>query len=328
MKRVLLTERIHPNAVDMLRQHFEVVQGSGTKDVAEQLKGCQGVLVRSAHVTAADMEKNPQLEVIAKHGMGLDAIDVEAATARGIAVVNAPYANMNAVAEHIVMLILALSKRTVRMDRLTREGQFTQRNVYRTRELKGSTLGIVGLGKISRLVVKKLSGFEMRVIAADPFISSAEAEEAGAHLVSADQLYGESDFVVVHTSLTPSTFHLVGRKEFAYMKPSAYFINASRGAVVDEQALIHALRTGQITGAGLDVFEKEPPSPGNPLLTMDNVIVSPHNAALSDGAMLAMAMDSAQGILDVLEGRVPEHLCNPDVLQQGSLRKEKGEPSC
>lgn len=112
------------------------------------------------------------------------------------------------------------------------------------------------------------------------------------------------------------------------MKPSAYFINASRGAVVDEQALIHALRTGQITGAGLDVFEKEPPSPGNPLLTMDNVIVSPHNAALSDGAMLAMAMDSAQGILDVLEGRVPEHLCNPDVLQQGSLRKEKGEPPC
>lgn len=328
MKRVLLTERIHPDAVDMLRQHFEVVQGSGTKDVAEQLKGCQGVLVRSAHVTAADMEKNPQLEVIAKHGMGLDAIDVEAATARGIAVVNAPYANMNAVAEHIVMLILALSKRTVRMDRLTREGQFTQRNVYRTRELKGSTLGIVGLGKISRLVVKKLSGFEMRVIAADPFVSPAEAEEAGADLVSADQLYGESDFVVIHTSLTPSTFHLVGRKEFRDMKPSAYFINAARGAVVDELALIHALQTGQIAGAGLDVFEKEPPSPSNPLLTMDNVIVSPHNAALSDGAMLAMAMDSAQGVLDVLEGRVPEHLCNPVVLQQGSLRKEKGEQPC
>ena len=328
MKRVLLTERIHPDAVDMLRRHFEVVQVSGTENVAEQLKGCQGVLVRSAHVTAADMEKNPQLEVISKHGMGLDAIDVEAATARGIAVVNAPYANMNAVAEHIVMLILALSKRTVRMDRLTREGQFAQRNTYRTRELKGSTLGIVGLGKISRLVVKKLSGFEMRVIAADPFVSPAEAEAAGARLVSADQLYGESDFVMVHTSLTPSTFHLVGRQEFARMKPSAYFINAARGAVVDEQALIHALRTGQIAGAGLDVFEKEPPTPGNPLLAMDNVIVSPHNAALSDGAMLAMAMDSAQGVLDVLEGRVPEHLCNPAVLQQDSLRKEKGEPSC
>lgn len=314
MKRVLLTEEIHPDAVDMLRQHVEVVQGSGVEHVAEQLKGCEGVLVRSAHVTAEDMEKNPQLKVIAKHGMGLDAIDVDAATARGIAVVNAPYANMNAVAEHIVMLILALSKRTVRMDRLTREGQFYKRNQYRSKELKGSTLGIIGFGKISRLVAKKMAGFEMRLIAADPFIRPEEAEQFGVQLVSAQEVYGESDFVVVHTSLTPTTFHLVGQQEFERMKPSAYFINAARGAVVDEEAMIRALRNGTIAGAGLDVFEKEPPDPDNPLLAMDNVIVSPHNAALSDGAMLEMAMDSARGILDVLEGRIPEYLCNPDIL--------------
>lgn len=313
MKRVLLTEKIHPDAVKLLEKHFEVIQGSGVEHVSEQLLGCEGVLVRSAHVTASDMEKNPQLKVIAKHGMGLDSIDVEAATARGIAVVNAPFANMNAVAEHIVMLILALSKRTVRMDKLTRAGQFFRRNQYQTTELKGSTLGIIGFGKISRLVVKKLSGFEMNVVACDPFVGQEEADPFGVRMLSDQEVYQTADFVVVHTSLTPATYRLVGKREFGLMKPSAYFINAARGAVVDEEALIEALQSGEIAGAGLDVFEKEPPAADNPLFSMDNVIVSPHNAALSDGAMLAMAMDSAQGIIDCLEGNTPQYLCN-DVL--------------
>ena len=310
MRRVLLTEKIHPDAVKLLQEHFEVVQGSGVEHVAEQLAGCEGVLIRSAHVTASDMEQNPQLKVIAKHGMGLDSIDVEAATARGIAVVNAPFANMNAVAEHIVMLILALSKRTVRMDKLTRQGEFAQRNQYRTTELKGSTLGIIGFGKISRLVVKKLSGFEMNVVACDPFVSQEEAEPFGVQMLSDQEVYQAADFVVVHTSLTPATYHLVGKREFGLMKPTAYFVNAARGAVVDEPAMIEALQTGQIAGAGLDVFEQEPPAADNPLFSMENVVLSPHNAALSDGAMLAMAMDSAQGIIDCLEGRVPRYLCN------------------
>lgn len=310
MKRVLLTEKIHPAAVELLKQRFEVIQGSGVDHVAEELAGCEGVLVRSAHVTAADMEKNPQLKVIAKHGMGLDSIDMDAATTRGIAVVNAPFANMNAVAEHIAMLILALSKRTVRMDKLTRQGGFAERNHYKTRELKGSTLGIIGLGKISRLLLRKMSGFDMNVIAYDPFVEKEEFEQLGVKMVSNQEVYQEADFVVVHTSLTPTTFHLVGKREFAMMKPTAYFINAARGAVVDEQAMIEALQDGKIAGAGLDVFEQEPPAENNPLFFMENVIVSPHNAALSDGAMLAMAMDSAQGIIDYLEGRTPKYLCN------------------
>ena len=310
MKRVLLTERIHPEAEEMLRQRFEVIQGSGVAHVAEELAGCEGVLVRSAHVTASDMDKNPQLKVIAKHGMGLDAIDVEAATARGIAVVNAPYANMNAVAEHIAMLILALSKRAVQMDKLTREGAFSERNHYMTRELKGSTLGIIGLGKISRLLVEKMTGFGMKIVAYDPYVQKEDAARLGVQMRSNQEVYQTADFLVVHTSLTPDTFHLVGKQEFEQMKPSAYFINAARGAVADEQALIEALRTHQIAGAGLDVFEQEPPSADNPLLSMENVILSPHNAALSDGAMRAMSMDSAQGIIDYLEGRPPKYPCN------------------
>lgn len=312
MEKILLTEKIHPDAEALLRTHFEVVQGSGTERVAEELAGCAGVLVRSAHVTRGDMEKNPQLKVIAKHGMGLDAIDVDAATEKGIAVVNAPFSNLNAVAEHIVALLLALSKRIVRMDKLTRQDAFAQRNAYKTKELRGSTVGIIGLGKISRMVVKKLSGFEMNILASDPFVTQEDVGELPVRMVSAEEVYETADFVIVHTSLFPSTFHLVGAREFQRMKPTAYIINAARGPVIDEAAMIAALEAGEIAGAGLDVFEQEPPQADNPLFSMENVILSPHNAALSDGALLSMAMDSAQGIVDHLEGRVPQYLCNPE----------------
>lgn len=322
MEKVLVTEEIAAPAMELLRQHFEVVQGSGTQHVAEELAGCAGVLIRMAHVTAEDMAKNPQLRVIAKHGMGLDKIDMEEATRRGIAVVNAPWSNLNAVAEHIVMLLLALSKRTVRMDKLTREGQFSQRNAYKTTELKGATLGIVGMGKISRLVVKKVSGLEMKIIACDPFVSQEDVGELPVRMTSAEEVYAESDFVIVHTSLTAATYHLVGAEQFKAMKPTAYFINAARGSVVDEAALIAALQSGEIAGAGLDVLEQEPPERNNPLLAMDQVIVSPHNAALSHGALLAMAMDSAEGVVDYLEGRMPHYLCNPEILAGNAAAKE------
>ncbi len=314
MEKVLITEEIAAPAVKLLQEHFEVVQGSGPDHVTEDLAGCAGVLIRMAHVTATDMEKNPQLRIIAKHGMGLDKIDVEEATRRGIAVVNAPCSNLNAVAEHILMLLLSLSKRTVQMDRLTREGGFSQRNEYQLTELKGSTLGIIGMGKISRLVVKKVCGLEMNIIAYDPFVSQEDVEDLPVRMTSAEEVYKTSDFVVVHTSLTKDTYHIVGAKEFESMKKTAYFINAARGAVVDEAALIAALKKGQIAGAGLDVFEEEPPKADNPLFSMDNVIVSPHNAALTDKALLAMAMDSSMGIIDYLESRTPQHLCNKEVL--------------
>lgn len=307
MKRVLITEPIARPAVELLRSCFEVAEGG-------PLAGCDGVLVRSARVSEADMDANPQLKVIAKHGMGLDTIDVEAATRRGIAVVNAPYSNLNAVAEHIVMLLMALSKRTVRMDRLTRTGAFSQRNAYRSRELRGSTVGFIGMGKISRRAVEIISGFGMEILACDPFIAPAGLGELPVELTDAEEVYRRSDFVIVHTSLTQDTFHLIGAPQFRAMKSTACFINASRGAVVDEAALIAALEAGEIAGAGLDVFEEEPPRDDNPLFRMENVILSPHNAALTDRALLAMALDSAQGVKDFLEGKVPQYLCNPEIL--------------
>lgn len=181
MEKVFLTEQIHPDAVAYLQKNFEVVQGTSTEpaEIIRQAQGCSAILIRSAKITAEIMDAIPTLKVVAKHGMGVDNIAVDHATEKGILVVNAPFSNLNAVAEHIVMLLLALSKRTVRMDQLTRAGQFKERNTYKTVELKGATVGIIGMGKISRLVVKKLSGFEMNVLATDPYVTQADVEGLG-----------------------------------------------------------------------------------------------------------------------------------------------------
>lgn len=317
MEKVFLTERIHSDAVSYLQEHFEVVQGTSTDpaDVIRQAKGCAAILIRSAKITAEVMDAIPTLRVVAKHGMGVDNIDVDHATEKGILVVNAPFSNLNAVAEHIVMLLLSLSKRTVRMDKLTRQGEFAKRNEYKTMELKGATVGIVGMGKISRLVVKKLAGFEMKILASDPFVTQEDMAGFPVTMVPPEEVYRRSDVVIVHTSLFPSTYHLVGAEQFRMMKKTAYIINAARGPVIDEAAMIAALRDGEIAGAGLDVFEQEPPEKENPLFAMDNVILSPHNAALSEGALRAMAMDSARGITEYLTGKTVTYPVNGEVLK-------------
>ena len=309
MEKVFLTEHIHPDAVAYLRENFEVVQGTSTEsgEIIRQAQGCSAILIRSAKITAEIMDAIPTLKVVAKHGMGVDNIAVDHATEKGILVVNAPFSNLNAVAEHIVMLLLALSKRTVQMDQLTRAGQFKERNTYKTIGLKGATVGIIGMGKISR--------FEMNILATDPYVKQADVEGLGITMATPEELYAKSDFVIVHTSLFPSTFHLVGAEQFKAMKNTASIINAARGAVIDETAMIEALKSGEIAGAGLDVFEQEPPADDNPLFSMENVIVSPHNAALSDGALRAMAMDSAQGITEYLTGKPVTYPVNKEVLK-------------
>lgn len=318
MEKVFLTERIHEDAVAYLKESFEVIQGTSTEpeEIIRQARGCAAILIRSARITAEIMDGIPSLKVVAKHGMGVDNIDVGHATKSGILVVNAPFSNLNAVAEHIVMLLLSLSKRAVRMDRLTRAGEFMKRNAYQTVELKGAAVGFIGLGKISRMVVNKLSGFEMNILASDPFVKQEDVEDLPVTMVTAEEVYRKSDFVIVHTSLFPSTFHLVGAEQFRLMKPTAFIINAARGPVIDEAAMIEALQKGEIAGAGLDVFEQEPPAPDNPLFAMENVILSPHNAALSGGALRAMAMDSAMGITECLTGKPVTYPVNGDVLKK------------
>lgn len=317
MERIFLTEQIHSDAVAMLKEHFEVVQGTSVaeEDIIAQAQGCSAILIRSAKITAKVMDRIPTLKVVAKHGIGVDNIDVQYAAGRGILVVNAPFSNINAVAEHTVALLLAASKQLVSMDRMTHAGGFKKRTQFVTCELAGKTVGLLGLGRISSLVAKKLSGFDVKILAYDPYVTRERAAELGVTLADMDTVLKESRFVSVHTPLTPETRGLVGKEALAKMRGDAWLINASRGPVVDESALVEALKSREIAGAALDVFEQEPPADDNPLFTMDNVILSPHNAALSDNALRAMAMDSAQGITDYLLGRRPRFPVNAEVLK-------------
>ena len=310
MEKVFISEPVHQDAVQLLQSRFEVVQGSGPDHVVQEAAGCVGMLVRVAHVDAAVMDALPRLRVIAKHGIGVDTIDVEAATARGIQVVNAPFANIHAVAEHTAALILALLKDLVGLDRATRTGNFAVRSKCEVRELRGKTVGLVGYGRIARLVHSKLSGFDARFLAYDPYMTQEQADPFGIRLVPLEELLAQSDIVTLHTPLSESTYHLMNAQTLACMKSDAVLINASRGGVVDPKALYDALASHRIAGAALDVFEPEPPDPNDPLWALDNLVVTPHTAALSDAAMRAMGMDSAQGILDTLTGAAPRFPVN------------------
>lgn len=312
MKKVLVTEQIHEDAIALLQKQFEVVQGGEDLTAA---RGCEGMLVRVKQVTAQVMDALPTLRVIAKHGIGVDNIDLQAATERGILVVNAPTANIHAVAEHTAALILALLKNLLFLDRATRKGEFQKRNQYITTELRGKSVGLVGFGRIAQLVRDKLSGFGAAFLAYDPFMSREQADALGVSLVSLEELLRAADIVSLHTPLTEETHHLIDAGALSLMKSGAYLINASRGPVVDERALYEALSAHAIAGAALDVFEQEPPRPDSPLWELDNLIVSPHNAALSDAALRAMGMDSAQGIADFLTGGAPKYPVNPTALE-------------
>lgn len=310
--KVYLTEKIHDDALSFLRAHFEVICGYllPEDDHAAAMAESDGVLVRSAQITAEMIEQMPKLKVIAKHGIGVDNIDVEAAGKRAVKVVNAPLANVNAVAEHTVALLFAASKRLCYLDRRVRSGGFAERGLWLNTELAGRTVGLVGFGKIARLVAKKLSALDMEILTSDPYCDLDAAKALNVQCVEMDELLSRSDFVSLHTPLMPATRAMVNEAFLRKMKPSAVLINASRGGVVDEAALIRALKEQIIAGAALDVFDPEPPRPDNPLFSMEQVVLSPHNAALTDRAMLAMSMDSAAGVCDVLEGRAPRFPVN------------------
>lgn len=318
MQKVLITEPIHPAAVEMLKSKFEVVQGTATDPdtIIKEAAGCGGILVRVAKIPAQVMDALPDLKVVGKHGIGVDNIDVGHATEKGIYVVNAPTSNINAVAEHTVALLIAMTKNLVVLDNSTRKEAFAKRSAYTNTELKGKTVGLAGFGRIARLVGQMLSGFGVKLVAYDPYIKQEDVKDLGVTMMSLDELLKVSDFVSIHVPLTDETNKLFGKETFAKMKKGAYIVNASRGPVLDEDALYDALVSGQLAGAGLDVFDPEPPTTSNKLFSLEQVVVSPHNAALTDAALYAMAWDSAVGIADTLEGKRPENLVNAKGLNK------------
>lgn len=278
-------------------------------------------------ITGRVMDASQLLKGVVVWGIGYDHVDVEAASERGIYVANTRGSNAESVAEHVFAVMLDLSRKLLRTDAFVREGGWVSReeaglpHELRAHDLYGKTLGIVGFGAIGSRVARIARGFNMRVLAYDPYVSVEAAKEKGAELVDLEKLLRESDFVTLHVVLTEETKRIINTRELAFMKPTAYLINASRGPVIDEEALISTLKKKKIAGAGLDVFTKEPIDLGNPLLKFDNVVVTPHCAGNSKEALKATSLMVSQEALRILGDEIPKNLVNRSQLfERGYLR--------
>jgi D-3-phosphoglycerate dehydrogenase len=319
-KKVLIVQPIHERGVQVFDDRFEVRVASdpSVATVIKEIQGVEGVVVRTAPFTREIMDAAKALKVIGRHGVGVDNIDVKAATEKGIFVVNTPDANATSVVEHTLTVIGALAKHVVVRDKATRIGDWEIRNNYKAIDLDGKTLGLVGLGKIGSLVAKRAAvAYNMKVIAFDPYITPEKAREMGVTIVAAiDDVFKQADVVSLHTPLTPETRGFVNAARLRLMKPSAFLVNFSRGEVVDEKSLYEALKKGTIAGAALDVYDPEPPRKDNPLYSLENVILSPHSAALTQECVIRMATGAAEGVVDVLTGKRPKFVVNPDVFKK------------
>jgi len=275
------------------------------------------------------ISRSPCLLAMSSTGAGYDYIETEACTAAGILVLHQSGSNLEAVAEHALGMMLVLSKRMVIADKMLRRGDAVDRYALQGNDILGKTVGIVGLGLIGRRLAALCGGlFGMRVLAYDPYLDSAEVSARGAEKTTLEALLAQSDFVSVHCPRNAGTLNLFRAAEFERMKPTAYFINTARGGIHDEAALAQALVDKRIAGAGIDVFLKEPPPAEHPLLRFDNVIASPHIAGITAEALRQMSAMAAQQWIDVLAGKVPSRLVNPEVwpLYAGRFEQLMGHP--
>lgn len=310
MPDILVTEQIVGPALDELGRRYEVVVEPGLwaepAALAERLAGCRALVVRNqTKVTAELIRATPGLEVIGRAGVGLDNVDVAAASEAGIVVCYAPEQNAISVAELSLGVLLALARHVVRADQDTRGGGWA-RQAFTGVELYGKTMGVIGFGRIGFLLAMRARAFGMRIVAHDPFVSpdNVLVVESGAELMPVDQLLEEADVVSCHLPSTPATRGFFDAARFGMMRPTAFFLNLARGEVVDEPALVEALQQGRLAGAALDVRTVEPPAE-SPLNQMDNVILTPHIAAFTDEAQERVVAAVCRDIASVLEGRAP-----------------------
>lgn len=307
VNRILVTEAMADCGMEWLRQNgYEVRYGRGIdpETLVEDLQGCQGVITRLAEMTAEVLEKAPELRVVARHGAGVDSVDVDYCRAHGIQVLRNVGTNSVAVAEFALTLMLACAKSLIPGRDMYRAGEFSKaRKTLEAHELAGKTLGLLGMGHIGRIVAQICGqGFGMRVLAFDPYADAASAPDCVTLVADREQIFRESDFVSIHVPATAETRNSVGAEAFSLMKPTAFLINSARGAVVDEAALIEALQNGVIAGAGLDVTALEPANADNPLFHMEQVILTPHCAGSTAEAKEKASMAAAKGCHAILQG--------------------------
>ena len=302
---------LHPSVVAQLTEVAEVISG-GTQAT---LPSVDIAIIGASKVNGAFLDHaGPQLKLVARHGIGYNDVDVPAATARGVLATNTPDGPTEPTAEHTVALLLAAAKWIVKGDLYLRNNRPYTRSTLRGVEVRDLTLGIVGFGRIGRRVAEICGlGLRMRVVVFDPYLPVGSAAPSYVELVGdLDTLLTQADFLTLHTPLTPETHHFIGARELHLLKPGSYVINASRGPVLDEAALIQALQEGHLAGAGLDVFDPEPPHPDNPLLQMENVVVTPHSAGNTVQGSIRTGQMLVEQVLHVLRGERPPDLLNPE----------------
>lgn len=293
------------------------------EEMAEVLAGVEGALLSAfEQVPRSVIEAATQLRALSKYGAGIETIDLEAATERGIAVTNTPGANSLGVAEHTLTLILSLLRQVPQLDRLVRAGRWNDARRIIGGDVEGSTLGLIGFGHVGRLVGQRAAALGMRVLAYDPFQTAEVIKAAGAEQVhDLDALLEMSDVVSLHMTVTPQTRRFFHAGRFARMRPGAFFVNTARAALVDQEALIAALREHRLRGAALDVAEPEPLTPGSPLLEMENVIITPHHAGTTERTRERTLKQAATNLVLMLNGKIPDlGLCNPAVRDRFEAR--------
>ena len=320
LPKVYITRPLPSAAVERIAARCDVTMRpeDAPLDPAQLVESCreiEGLMATGARVSEDVIAQASRLRVVANVGVGYDNIDVAACTRRRISVTNTPDVLTETTADLAFALLMAVPRRLVECDRYVREGrwQYSKWELLWGADIHGKTLGVYGLGRIGKAVARRARGFSMRVLYHD-IVSAAPAleQELGAHFVDRETLLGEADFLTLHVPLTPETHHLIGARELAMLKPTAFLINAARGKCVDEAALVEALESKRLAGAGLDVFENEP-QVHPALLSMPNVVLAPHVGSGTAQTRLAMAILAAENLLAALEGRRPPNLVNPEI---------------
>lgn len=306
--KVLIPEWISDKGIKYLEENnceCICLDDCSVENVCKNVGDCDAILARNSEFNEEVFETGKKLKIIARHGVGVEKIDLEAAKKRNVKVTITPGANSNSVAEHTIALIMACAKDIPYMDKMTRVGDWTLRDTKKTTDVSGKTLGLIGYGRISKMVAKKAAlGMDMKVIV----FRSHRDEKLPEYILEADtmeEVFKTADFVSFHAPLRPDTENVVNKKMLSLMKSTAYFINTARGGSVDENALYEALKENRIAGAALDVFGQEPPKKDCPLFNLDNIVLSPHNAAHTIDSMDVMAYNAATEIVRVLNGEAP-----------------------
>jgi phosphoglycerate dehydrogenase-like enzyme len=313
------------DAVDGIEWAFIEDRGAPELD-PDQVGEFDAVILADASVVRRTLAGAGRLAHVARLGVGFDDLDVAGCTEQGVVITNAPAGVRRPMAVSAILFVLALAHRLLVKDRLTRSGRWDEQWGYLGTGVTGLTLGLVGVGNIGREICRLARAFELEVIAFDPYVDDATAADVGFRRVELDALMSQADFVCVCCPLTGETRHLVDAGRIARMKSTAYLVNLARGPIVEEAALVAALRDGRIQGAGLDVFEHEPVDPGNPLLSLDNVIVTPHSIGHTDELFRSCGEIACRNIVAFLSGEAPGNVVNPRVLDHPRVRRLLAEP--